>query len=126
MRDDRDKPVVLADARPKLRHRSFHRTWRHTPPTERRLLWLAIVALIVGALGFATMGERLAVLAVGLGVIVAAYQQYRAHPHVRRAALIEERTCPACLYDLHGIPQAEDGCTVCPECSGAWRLRDTA
>ncbi|MCH7546932.1 MAG: hypothetical protein IID30_11085 [Planctomycetes bacterium] len=31
--------------------------------------------------------------------------------------------CPACLYDLQQLaPVESDGCTVCPECGGAWKL----
>jgi len=31
--------------------------------------------------------------------------------------------CPACFYNLRSLaPEAADGCTVCPECGGAWRL----
>ncbi|MCC6427641.1 MAG: hypothetical protein IT435_12575 [Phycisphaerales bacterium] len=29
--------------------------------------------------------------------------------------------CVACEYDLAGIPIADDGCRVCPECGAAWR-----
>jgi hypothetical protein len=29
--------------------------------------------------------------------------------------------CPACGYDIRGIPAAPDGCTVCPECGAAWK-----
>lgn len=27
-----------------------------------------------------------------------------------------------CGYDLKDVPRAEDGCSVCPECGGAWRV----
>jgi len=30
--------------------------------------------------------------------------------------------CLACGYELTGIGEADDGCTVCPECGGAWHL----
>lgn len=31
--------------------------------------------------------------------------------------------CAACLYDLQQLtPDETDGCTVCPECGGAWKL----
>jgi len=29
--------------------------------------------------------------------------------------------CASCDYPLAGVPEAEDGCTVCPECGAAWR-----
>lgn len=34
--------------------------------------------------------------------------------------------CPSCAYDLRRVEAAADGCTVCPECGGAWRRRDEA
>jgi hypothetical protein len=34
--------------------------------------------------------------------------------------------CPACMYSLAELPAESDGCTVCPECGGAWRLTVTA
>jgi hypothetical protein len=40
------------------------------------------------------------------------------------ATLLAARHCACCLYPLHGLEQQDDGCTVCPECGGAWRLRD--
>ncbi len=30
--------------------------------------------------------------------------------------------CPACQYELTALEPEADGCTVCPECGGAWRL----
>ena len=30
--------------------------------------------------------------------------------------------CPGCLYSLGELPAETDGCTVCPECGGAWKL----
>lgn len=53
----------------------------------------------------------------------------RRHPH-RPGALDRAQTafrlqsrCPACLHDLMHVPaDPADGCTVCPECGGAWRL----
>ncbi|MBX3387428.1 MAG: hypothetical protein KF768_12735 [Phycisphaeraceae bacterium] len=30
--------------------------------------------------------------------------------------------CAACGYSIGDLRSAEDGCTVCPECGGAWRL----
>lgn len=38
-------------------------------------------------------------------------------------AMLKERHCPSCAYLLKGLPaDPADGCTVCPECGGAWRL----
>ncbi len=31
--------------------------------------------------------------------------------------------CPACGYNLAQLDPHEDGCTVCPECGAAWRIK---
>lgn len=38
-----------------------------------------------------------------------------------KAAIIDCR-CGSCLYELQGQIPESDGCVVCPECGGAWRL----
>jgi len=42
----------------------------------------------------------------------------------RALAHVAVGVCPACAYALEGIGAAPDGCLVCPECGGAWRLAD--
>lgn len=32
--------------------------------------------------------------------------------------------CAACGYDLTATPPEADGLSVCPECGGAWRVRE--
>lgn len=32
------------------------------------------------------------------------------------------RECYICKYDLEGLTHEPDGCTVCPECGGAWMI----
>ncbi len=32
--------------------------------------------------------------------------------------------CASCDYPLAGVPEAADGCTVCPECGAAWRRKE--
>jgi len=36
--------------------------------------------------------------------------------------MLEHRRCAHCGYDIRGLPVADDGATVCPECGCAWRL----
>jgi hypothetical protein len=46
----------------------------------------------------------------------------------RRAAaeaIAGEGLCPGCLYKLSDLPEEADGCRVCPECGGAWRVPET-
>ncbi len=60
-------------------------------------------------------------------VLIAGFVGLTLHEHSRHAirrcarALLEERRCPSCAYDLQGLAPAPDGCTVCPECGAAWR-----
>lgn len=35
---------------------------------------------------------------------------------------LRENQCPACGYSLQELEPSADGCLVCPECGGAWRL----
>ncbi len=35
----------------------------------------------------------------------------------------EFRRCASCAYSLKELSPEADGCVVCPECGGAWRLR---
>lgn len=39
-----------------------------------------------------------------------------------KRTLSETRLCPGCRYDLYSVAIADDGCTICPECGGAWRV----
>lgn len=34
--------------------------------------------------------------------------------------------CASCDYPLAGVPEDDDGCTVCPECRAAWRRETRA
>lgn len=40
----------------------------------------------------------------------------------RAEALVRFARCGACGYPLGGHEAESDGCTVCPECSAAWRV----
>ncbi len=41
--------------------------------------------------------------------------------HAKRAVL-SIGYCPSCTYKIAGLNSESDGCTVCPECSAAWKL----
>ena len=47
------------------------------------------------------------------------FKQFR--PWLKRYRQAAGR-CRACDYDLARLEPEADGCTVCPECSAAWRL----
>ncbi len=42
-----------------------------------------------------------------------------------RSRFVDALLCPACAHDLKGVPPRDDGCTVCPECGAAWRVKET-
>jgi Zn-finger nucleic acid-binding protein len=35
---------------------------------------------------------------------------------------VRAELCGSCGYELRGIAPEADGCTVCPECGGAWSV----
>lgn len=39
-----------------------------------------------------------------------------------KGAMLRRLRCPSCTYDITGVEPGGDGCTVCPECSAAWRM----
>ena len=49
------------------------------------------------------------------------YRIPRARREAIAAALLAERRCPSCAYDLAGAPPAA-GHVACPECGATWRL----
>lgn len=42
-------------------------------------------------------------------------------PDLRDAVLGHGR-CPGCIYEIRALTPEADGCVVCPECGGAWRV----
>lgn len=68
--------------------------------------------------------------ALGYGVLVIPWQ-LQAERRIRRRhitkALLEQRRCAHCGYNLEGLEtDADDGATVCPECACAWKLDKTS
>lgn len=73
-----------------------------------------------------TMGRAIGFGILMVGGVVFWYLWYRRRRAVFVARLIERgresRECAACGYGLSECAAADDGCTVCPECGGAWNL----
>lgn len=44
-------------------------------------------------------------------------------PELHRLQRAHQR-CAACSYNLVGVTPEPDGCTVCPECGGAWMVHE--
>jgi hypothetical protein len=149
-RDDRDRPVrayrlgVLESMLPQLVPRRERRApadvlWK----AYWRVLWSARLWIIAMALqlGAVLLAALTPLLLVGIGIetrIIAALGVYfvafclllmvyaRYVPLIAwplwREALLGEQCCPGCGYRLAELPPDDDGCRVCPECGGAWRL----
>lgn len=121
---DRRARVIIA----KTNSRQWNAmTWRHAGIIGTGLF--AIVLLAPGWMWLASVrslpvyagipGLWLVSLLVGL-CLKAMIDRLHA-PHVR-AALLAERLCPSCAYDLVNTPRDPDGLTTCPECGAAWRV----
>ncbi len=63
-------------------------------------------------------GLLLFVLFLGLWHISGSYTKLR--PERFAKGLLEVGRCPHCAYGLSNATVDPDGCTVCPECGGAW------
>jgi hypothetical protein len=70
------------------------------------------------------------IIALGLGTWVYAFTHPRRMDRLVRRLRVERArvwdhgtACRGCAFDLSGIVAEADGCTVCPECGGAWRVR---
>ncbi len=62
---------------------------------------------------------------VVFGTVVGGFMifcEWRSPEHAKRA-LLRSGLCPSCAYKLDDITPEPDGCIICPECGGAWRLR---
>ncbi len=56
-----------------------------------------------------------------MGVVIKLYG-WRSSTHARQA-LLRAGLCAGCGYSICELQPEADGCTVCPECGGAWRLK---
>jgi Flp pilus assembly protein TadB len=63
------------------------------------------------------------IIAAGCVVAMVAWRRSlrRELERLERARLELPPMCPACRYELAGLPVDQDRCVVCPECGGAWR-----
>lgn len=104
-------------------------------PRQARLARVSIVtsSIVLCAISirsiFSASLPRLA-WAAAFVVVMTALMFWVVLPPLRRMMWVSEwkekykaiGRCPACQYQLADFGPEEDGCTVCPECGGAWRL----
>lgn len=140
--DDRSRSVrCQRRGRPRLAWRERRRLWCDHP-NWTRLLSKPRVSIIWAYLGIMTVSHVLnwvgpawwtnfttqpvvEALGVVMSVAFAAAVILMCWSHwvlVERDAYVLGRQCPACEYDIGELKPDPDGCTVCPECGGAWRL----
>ncbi len=97
-------------------------------------VWVAYVAVAVSCLYQLILMMQLSgsaiIMRLGFSLVFAAAAWWLILPHVRRRLWIrnwkrrfmELGRCPTCQYSIASLEPESDGCTVCPECGGAWRL----
>ena len=78
--------------------------WNLTPGTG--LAWMVPVAIVAVAVAAASYPFLLR----------------RAYGIRLRSGMLGAGRCASCGYALKGVRAMQDGCTVCPECGGAWKL----
>lgn len=91
------------------------------------LTWIGLLVLI-----FSFMFWRGPVMGDVVGYLAAVLLIFASLPlgwwfdGVRKQSLRRSRLsrslCAACGYGIRGVPAQEDGLTICPECSAAWRV----
>ncbi len=139
-KDDRGRRVVLLDP---ARVRASAALAE--PATAARLAWaraelragtFGLRAVVCGVLlwvAFPVLDTNnppawvwLTVLPVWAGIVwtLNRYLARRGNPrrtHRIGSLLASHGLCPSCAYGLADLSPEADGCTVCPECGGAWR-----
>lgn len=129
-RDDRGRRVVYRDpmyGKSQLSHaerESVNRSQKGLVLGSSVVSMMILLSLLLSR----PMSAAVPMLAFGLGS--AAFIYWIVLPPIR-AALLNAKwkdrykaigRCPACQYEISGCAAEADGCTVCPECSGAWRM----
>jgi hypothetical protein len=146
IRDARDRPCALyrldrsghtlmpnadlpAEVFARIRSRLMAQSTRGMGGPPAVLFFIAAVQLAMFALnwslGFRGSGPWFSLAFAGMFVFFAFTYRYRI-PKVERAeiaaALLLERRCPSCAYDLASTPPDSDILTTCPECGAVWRI----
>lgn len=106
--------------------------WRRSQRSRRRLplgcgVSLAAALLIVAALGSLGAARHEVALVIGAFLFLG-YSIYVVVGAVNNSPVLvvsdrlAHARCGGCGYALNGRPKEADGCRVCPECGGAWRI----
>ena len=92
---------------------------------------MQIFFIILGVLDFATIftlfwAVNSAFMFIFYGVmmgLIIKFSGWRS-PQLAKRAVLSIGHCPSCTYRLFDIEEESDGCTVCPECGGSWKLNN--
>ena len=93
---------------------------------------LALTRLLLLSIGLSMNGLKVSTDDAGrllfgwlfFGLLFGLFLNRYAWKNPQRAvlAMTQVGLCPSCAYRIDEIGPEPDGCTVCPECGGAWRL----
>ena len=119
---------LSGDAAPELRravqNANNHRWWRVLRPCLVLVAGLVLYDVLVGRAPVATRAVDAAVLFALCLALKLVDESIRAgkRGEAAVAALRRAGLCPACCYDVRGLPRTREGCVLCPECDAAWRV----
>ena len=100
------------------------RPWFVVLPSLSLMIWASMFILGAYVGPSSMLSLRLALISIAcLVAIVPALISFRAHPARVIPRRLAAGKCGACAYPLRKLPRELDGCTVCPECGAAWKLR---
>ncbi|TVQ31828.1 MAG: hypothetical protein EA376_07505 [Phycisphaeraceae bacterium] len=112
--------------RDKLVMRDLSSALTHSP----HAVWLFVVVALF-LIAFDLVFERdpihtpirlLAALLLIFFAVTLRHRMPRFRPDLLTEAMLAEQRCPSCARSLADLPAESDGCTICPECGGAWRI----
>jgi len=123
--DDHGTVVAVLDPRDLLKLTPTRSAARSRSRHERIAGWTAITLLILAVPITAASPFTASVLVLCSIISLVAWSVMNTPRTVKnrvRRICFESGVCPGCGYIIRGLPRADDGCTVCPECGAAWWL----
>lgn len=117
----------LEELEPKVA-KELRKTWRRNFQTRYHIQWdLALSALFWIAICLTCYGPGgmtgWSGLSIFFLILLSSLSRQENLLHAKMTELLlKYGRCPACAYSLRGLSVETDGCTICPECSHAWRI----
>lgn len=134
--DDRGREVTYLDPMfhgSQVNRATRQRLNRRTDARQRVIFAVIFASLLLQAVRLVSSPIPVMVTNLALAVAFTAFVWFLVLPAVRhrlwsrdwKARYKAAGHCPACQYDLRGLEAEADGCTICPECGGAWAMPET-